>query len=442
MSTINLNFFGRPSRSPTAKALITVTGSQRPYIYDLPHLLSLPSGFEFRFRYRHRWVDKTMVDVVSKDNRAYAGRQVVILFHSQDSKRVIPVRLATVLGIEAIGPMIFVRFRAGVFFKADIDIASYSYDRLNDSDSAASALFVKAKHVLGHIDGEDTFDFSKALPAGSYLRESSGNFNDSDLDRGDPVAAWARMVAVLHREPSLNGIPFFYLVGFRTEEGSVVPTESVQNRFSATRAAIGGFRLRESRRYRMRIAEWCESPKSVEQRSVSINCEFNRTHLALEGSSNLVVGRYDVIEFTFSCLQPGYSEVALRAEPLREAGNAVAKVQTDWEGRLAASSAAPWDTWPAVFVARVPVVVYAKPSRILLPAFALTVGMASYLGLAPILGEKFGDKWRGFAELAGLAVLYFGYGAIVDRLERLFKLSGGLRRLGGGSRAWETQDKS
>ena len=196
------------------------------------------------------------MELVGQDSQAYVGRQVVIIFHSQDSERVIPVRLATVVGIEAIGPMIFVRFRAGRFFKADIDLASYSFERLNDNVSAASALFGKAKHVMGHIDGENTFNFSQALPAGSYLRESSSTFCDSDLDSGDPVAAWARMVAVLHREPSLNGIPFFYLMGFRSEDGAIVPAKSVQNRFGASRENIGGFRLRESRRYRMRIAEW------------------------------------------------------------------------------------------------------------------------------------------------------------------------------------------
>ena len=36
--------------------LIAVTGSEQPYIFDLPHLLSLPEGFQSRFRYRPKWV--------------------------------------------------------------------------------------------------------------------------------------------------------------------------------------------------------------------------------------------------------------------------------------------------------------------------------------------------------------------------------------------------
>jgi hypothetical protein len=211
--------------------------------------------------------------------------------------------------------------------------------------------------------------------------------------------------------------------------------------------------LTESKRYRMRVAEWCELPKDVDQRPVLINCEFDKSQFALEGSSNLVVGRYDVIEFTFTCLQPGYSEMALRAEPLREsdqrcanpppktaaADDTVATVG----GRAGpvVAAAAPWDTWPAVFVSRVPVVVTAKAARTLLPFLSLAVGLVLYLFLAPRIGAKYGEKWKGISELAALGILYFGYGTIIEHLERLFKLSRGLRQLSGGPAAWGKQDK-
>ena len=207
--------------------LLTVTGSQRPYIYDLPHLLSLPSGFEFRFRYRHRWVSQEILDAIAKNGQAYAGRQVAIIFHSQDTQRVIPVRMATVLAIEPIGPMIFVRFRAGTFFRADVDVARYSYDRPGSFEGAAATLAARAKQLLGPVNGVVAFDFSNALPSGWYLRDSVCAVDDADLDGENSLTAWAKMVAVLHHEPSLNGIPFFHLMGFRTEEGSVVQPSPV-----------------------------------------------------------------------------------------------------------------------------------------------------------------------------------------------------------------------
>jgi len=455
MTSCSFDKLRRKILASTEMPLLTVTGSQRPYIYDLPHLLSLPVGFEFRFRYRHRWVDRSISNAIAQNAQAYMGRRVVVIFHSQERKRVIPVRIATILGIEAVGPMMFVRFRAGEFFNVDLDVTSYSSVASDDCDRATDKLDALAKRVLGPIEKQETFDFAKALPSGWYLRESASDVNEAELNSGDAVAAWARMVAVLQGEPTLKGIPFFYLMGFRTEEGSVVKPESIQNRFSPTREAIGGFSLKESRRYRMRVAEWCEFPKDMEQQPVLINCEFDKSQFSLEGSSNLVVGRYDVIEFTFSCLQPGYSEMALRAEPLRErierrpsadavtkdASTLCAALANGKEGGSKVVAAAPWDTWPAVFVARVPVVVVAKATRTVLSIVSLVIGLVIYLFVAPKIGGQFGEKWKGISELAGLGVLYFGYGAIVERLEGFFKLSRGMRKLGGGPTAWDRQEK-
>src|SRR5690349_8653050 len=101
---------GRLIGSANVGPLVAVTGSQRPYIFDLPHLLSLPKGFEFRFRYRPRWVDEKLVAQIVNHGETFAGRQMVILFHSQDSKRLIPVRRGEVIAFESVGPMIFLRF--------------------------------------------------------------------------------------------------------------------------------------------------------------------------------------------------------------------------------------------------------------------------------------------------------------------------------------------
>src|SRR4051812_43397128 len=85
---------------PAARPLLAVTGSQHPYIFDLPHLLSLPEGFEFRFRYRHSWVDPRILADVGRHPSAFAKRDVIILFHSQESRQIIPIRKGTVIGLE------------------------------------------------------------------------------------------------------------------------------------------------------------------------------------------------------------------------------------------------------------------------------------------------------------------------------------------------------
>lgn len=409
--------------------LLAVTGSQRPYIFDLPHLLSLPNGFEFRFRYRHRWVEKALVSAIASDPGSLVGREIVLLFHSQPSRRIIPIRRGTVIALESIGPMIFVRFRVGDFVKIDLDIANLGSQTVA---SAVSDLSRLSEGWLGEfVAAEAGRDLSRPLPEGGYLRSANAPVASDPWDRSDPPAAWARLVAILHSEPELSGIPFFYVLGFRTERGAAVASGAVKNRFSVAREEIYGFSLVESERYRMRVIEWCEPPQGVEHPRIEVKCDFNAEQLALEGSSNLVVGRYDVVEFTFSALQPGYSELSLRAKPreTEQAGeiSVAAGIDAQPDGPTPA-----WTDWPAIFVARVPLLVKPRARRLLAPGISLAVGLALYLRVVPALEPRPGR----LVEVLSLGFLLFGYGGFGRYLERLFKLSAGMEKLKGGPREW------
>lgn len=422
-----------------AGALVAVTGSQRPYIFDLPHLLSLPVGFEFRFRYRHRWVSSSILSDVAKGEGNLVGRELVIVFHSTHTRRILPIRVATIIAIENVGPMIFVRLRAGRYFETDLNIANYSYSSSEDREAGEAELVRTAKRILG-CEAEG-FDLSKPLPDGWYLRDSSTAASPTDLDSGDSVAAWARMVAILHSEPSLRGVPFFYLMGFYTEQGKFVDPKPILNQFSLTKGVINGFKLKEGCRYRMRVAEWCEPAQAVDRQPVRIDCEFDASHFKLEGSSNIVVGRYDVIEFTFACAQPGYSEMALRAEPESRRQEAVGRDDGrdsfDVGSSIAIDAETPWDKWPTMFVARVPVVVRPAKRRAAIAVISLIIGLSLYLYAAPLIEESFGGKLgeslKALCELCALAVLYFGFARFIDGLDGLFNLGDRVRKLTGGS---------
>src|SRR5262245_24898658 len=95
--------------------ILAVTGSQRPYIYDLPHLLALPTGFEFRFRYRPSWVEPALLQKLSASASALEGREIIILYHSQEGQMIIPIRRGTIIALERLGPMVLCRFRVGPF---------------------------------------------------------------------------------------------------------------------------------------------------------------------------------------------------------------------------------------------------------------------------------------------------------------------------------------
>lgn len=422
------------------KPLLAVTGSQRPYVFDLPHLLSLPEGFEFRFRYRHAWIEPELVRELARNATGFSGREVIILFHSQESRRIVPIRKGTIIGLEDLGPMILFRFRVGPFVKTDFDLTNYVTPEAHDPAvvRAASDLSARAKQFLGPIDGKEDYDLSRSLPSGWYLREALLWSNSNDWDHGDMPTAWARTVAILHGDSHLMGIPFFYLLGFRTEAGATVKPSAIENRFSPGREPIHGFSLQELERYRMRVLEWCERPKTAPQPRVRLNCDFNESHLALEGASNLVVGRYDVVEFTFTAQQSGYSEVALRADNLeddhkgKEERDSAADKHAPAKPRVPSAA---WADWPTIFAARVPVVVKPKARKFITAALATVIGLGIYIWVAPQIASEH-TTWRNALEVGALAILFFGYRTFTEHLERFLKLGSGLHKLRDGPQEW------
>ena len=422
--------------SDQAKPLLAVTGSQRPYLFDLPQLLSLPEGFEFRFRYRHTWVDPAIVRQLVDGETNLAGREAIILFHSQMSRRIVPIRRGTIIGLEELGPMILLRFRVGPFARIKLDLSRYTGpspgEKMPGAEAslAATALLERAKALLGSVEQDDSFDLSQPLPRGSYLREAAKPSDPGDWDPGDAAAAWARMIAVLNEDHCLLGVPFFFLLGFRTETGTTVKPSVVENRFSFGREAIHGFGLQEFERYRMRVIEWCERPRTAPEPRVRLKCQFQEAHLALEGASDLVVGRYDVVEFTFSARQPGYSEVGLSADRVDMDDKKQVIKEDDPEAATGPSESPAWADWPTIFAARVPVVVKLKPWKFIGVTIASAVGLSLYIWLAPEIGSTH-PAWQRPLELVGIAILFFGWSRLRGHVDRFLKLSGGLDRFRG-----------
>lgn len=478
-----------PSESKEQRPLIAVTGSQQPYIFDLPHLLSLPNGFEFRFRYRHRWIEKGILRNI-KLPHLLRERDLIICFHSQESRLILPIRTAKIISVEDIGPMVLLRFRVAKFAKVDLDLTMYHYpdDPDNPDPIAAKAreyLAARAQGQLGVIPAKGSqppnvisHDMSKSLPDGWYLRESQQALDQDEWDpEGDTSSAWTRLVAVLQSERNLFGVPFFHVLGFRNEIGETVAPSGVANRFSPGHEEIYGFKLSESERYRMRVLEWCERPWNAPPPRIRLSCDYDKTQLSLEGSSNLIAGRYDVVEHTFVAQRAGYSEVVLRAESLDdskkstggagsgpEATTATTQepaVPTTATGQQASGSpqtvaaatqeqAIPtiatgqqasaihaqgpdwvWKTWPAIFVARVPVVVKPKKTRYLIASILVLLGLALYVWVTPNFEEK--STGRRLFELLTLGIMFLGYKPLAEPLERLLKIEESTKKVLGKS---------
>jgi hypothetical protein len=401
--------------------LIAVTGSERPYIYDLPHLLSLPEGFEFRFRYRHKWVESQLTGILLTHPENLQGKELIVLFHSQQTKRLIPLRKCTIISVENIGPMIFLRFRVGAF--PVVEGAPFLSSDWEAATAAAEALSEIGRGLLGD-EGKGRFDLENALPEHFYFRTAKTVPTDlqwSTETKAPKVSAdWERLAVCLLREPNLAEIPMFQILGFQREDGKFEEPREVKE-FNISGQSIRGFRLVEGARYRLRLVEWCEPPLNSTPKSLKIRPEFRTDVLELEGASNLVVGRYDVIEITFKALRPGYTELAIRAEPVEAAKQSssekiaaelaqIPKVpeKTPQEAmptpRTNAKTIEKNTDWPEIFSVRVPIRVRNKVRRVVAAGIVAGAGCLVY-GIAPTYFPNDSAIIRGFALLLTYPIL-------------------------------------
>ncbi len=146
-------------------------------------------------------------------------------------------------------------------------------------------------------------------------------------------------------EPSLKGVPLFFVhdvTRVRTRSWMFAPRETSV----CFDPRVKGFELVAGHHYRLRVLQHSEPSSGVEQ-NFQVNCDFRGDSLELESAADILVGRYDAVEFTLVAKATGYTELALVANPVRDAAPAPAANQ-------AATQAQP-SLWPRIFSARIPI---------------------------------------------------------------------------------------
>ena len=378
----------------------------------------------------------------------------MLFFHSQETKRIIPLRRCSIISVENLGPLVFLRFRVGDFIQLESAIPG-SIDP-QPRAGAADELSKTALDFVGNLGGSASLDLSQSLPEGAYFRPAKASCSAfswiTESGVRELASAWASLITILQNEPNLMGIPMFYLLGFQQEDGEFVSPRSIKNRFSDTRQPIQGFRLVERDRYRLRILQWHEPPQkepsklspepalAPDYQPVRVNCTVNQDSLLLEGASNLVVGRYDVLELTFLARRHGYSELTLRAEPLITESETPDRGKVDQrvdpvpqpatakdggtapEYQASAAGKPPQQVpWPAIYAVRVPIHVRHNLGRLLLLSL---IGIAG-IGLFHLSGPL-GSPYSQAAQLIGLSMVLLTIG---DYLERFVKVREGANQI-------------
>jgi hypothetical protein len=332
--------------------------------------------------------------------------------------------------------MVFIRFRVGPFVAVSAQAIPEppkvpppppTPRPREEEGQRLTAQGVALLDLAGHNLGD-------ALPTGHYLRRASidlpTDFWTQTSKYADREAlAWAPVAALLQSELNLKRIPLFRIMGFQRRGGTFLAPKNVTPWYTLSKNRIRGFRLTEGRRYRLRLLEWCETISTGEP-GIPANVAVAPERLSLEGSSNLIVGKYDVLEFSCLAGRPGFGELAIRAEPTEGTPTVGTKAKDAKGDGANAASGAPSvegghvggspdtrDTsrpWPYVFAARVPIRVTHSLRRIGLTGVVGAVGLYLYFWTpSPSLANAVPIKAG--AQLAGLLMMFTALGEYLHR---------------------------
>lgn len=391
-----------------ADTIIAVTSSTKPYLYDLPHILSLPIGFEARFRYFVDWVAPEVASAVDRGS-TFAGRDLVLLFHSLDTARLLPIRRGEVIELKRRGPMYHLRFLVQEFPDVGADlVVGNNRQAARQRDGA----WLSAKGVaLAKLDGHD---LSAALPKGTFLQEVTSGWESITRDEGFTVPTdvqtdrrWAAMAALIMEEERLRDVPLFFLQGLVDRGGAAVEARMMKNHFASGTRSGSGFRLISGARYRLQLLQWRADVGSAKAHRVV--CETDRATVAVEGESGLVLGKYDVLEYAIRAEGPGYSEMSLHVERSSDEGEAVEL------------------HWPELYSVRIPVQVNRNKLKMAGMVVLALLGLGLYAWpMTPFAPGWVDETIATLAQLVGLGCLFAAYGGFLSGYVRFASQAGRL----------------
>src|SRR6056297_2262441 len=95
---------------------VLVTNSRPPYCFDVGHVLGLPTGCAYRFRYRKKWIDPNQETCLVK------GKPAVIVLRDFATAAFTPCRFAKISKVLPSGDFHWIEFELGEYVSAsDLD---------------------------------------------------------------------------------------------------------------------------------------------------------------------------------------------------------------------------------------------------------------------------------------------------------------------------------
>lgn len=259
------------------KWLIMVTNNTRPYMYDVPLLLSLPEGFSYRFRYTERWIKEK--DLKSKI-------KALIVIRDFNTAKLFPIRHAVVTKVESFGFIRYIEFSVGKFV---------SYSR--DIDNRQQKIENFTRRVMETLKSNYNNTPKKDMTPLVFLLDSLENFKDTESKYSETqeYEQWSNILQLLSNMECYSELSFLKIESLKSMSSDEYSCEKLKNE-------VVGYKVLGGKTYILNVLQ------SVPYNPITDE-EFNKPHkielqteeevLPRMKSINHVVGKYDLLHFIF-----------------------------------------------------------------------------------------------------------------------------------------------
>jgi len=270
----------------SSEILFLLTSTQEPYIKDALDLLFLPSGLEYRFRYRRKWLseqfqDKQIVKKLKNMNALLIHIESKLLNNgAYKITEFIPIRRGKIIDIKYYGEILWVAFSLEDWIKYTNNEVGLNqhHDYIKSLTPNDSKEYVK--QILYFVQ-----DFKIEC------------ISDSDNEE-EIIANWFNIVkeiSKLEAHKSMNSIFTKFISIKNLKNGKkILPIRNIYN-ISEDNSLISSFNFNSNTEYLIEILQYCANGKIDEP--IKFKIVLDEKNIINLKQEDLIQGRYDILKF-------------------------------------------------------------------------------------------------------------------------------------------------
>ena len=275
--------------------------SVRPYLYEVPHVLALDEGAEFKFRFREHWIaPESRARLHELASRSSSEVSCLILYRDQASGSILPIRHASLLEVTVIGSIFHFRvaMRSIPLVEKDPDLLGRQLKELKQRHHQALGFNPKVGVELEKLVFFTDAALCEVFHADSAPKQRSENVS---------FFMWDQLFRLFTMLPEFQDVDFYKIVGVFDARRKKVAVRRDDG--------VSSYRLTAGRVYRIRLyqqrPQGPTQPANEDPGVYTVSLAADRDLVQVLRGSSRVVGKYDMLEFS---LRPRDASIGLTTE--------------------------------------------------------------------------------------------------------------------------------